>query len=913
MTSEDNSNVVLKAKIEWYREIHQIEPNSKLFLPFARHLAEVGVAENNPQLLNEAFDVLRQGLAFHPDFMEARLFLIELLNACDCKSQCGAEVARLASLFLSYPDFWDAWREHAISENESGDFAVALGFMSAILKDKSVSILQVLEAGLDSLRISARVSSPFKTQNYTSVPKNIAHTQETTETIEATEVTKNTADTLLKGAITPHHSAHTFVSHETITSIPTSLLPPSLPSDSLSPDSQVNQNTMQEVDATLKKSPTNEEFKAQIAQEADAVCSIVANAVLESALLNENIALNEGGAQIAGNIADIADIEGILPAPESHLNFANEPSIDISQDIPVEIATSFANDMEQVEPISLEVDVFEPAAFETHILENLESPEDDDELFMKEHFATYQDYAKKHSEEPQNTKEVLSALLADSSIVVQPMDKAIFKTRSMADILAEQGDLHGAIEIYEELIQKADHAERPLLEEHLKDLQDLAGIKSVDLSKLLAIDDMVDTSFGLMAQEESSRDNQTPRDNETPRESEDLENALTVQGDMNVSASYAHEIAQEDKAVFQESIAQISLDDDFNTALDDAPNRTSDTANELVREDESIHSSEQANIEMQANTSTFSDSFTDSLSDSFIENQNMHLEPDSSSNVEHSQDYVAQTLQDKVDSLEQDSLELPYSKENEIESLVLQELASEKVSIAEDFNPLDLALEEIRDAKRLEALEYNVQHNLNPSMEAQDVNPTLDDETLAHELGFTLDDAALAHESEFVDDGVIDKDKKIERIEAVDARPHEVSADLENVLSKFAKIEQEARSDLKASLMPTQRPSGHTSFDTPLDVAKISSQQALKDSMENAPVLDNERQIESISDFQSILDNEVQNTLFTMPEEITTDEPETIITNTQTPRAPSSATKDTENVVNLLSKLAERLEAKGTM
>lgn len=103
MSADDKT--VKYAKLEWYKEVVSLEPNSKLFLPLARLLAELGTEDNNADLMNEAFEVLRRGLDIQPDFMEARLFLIELLNICGCKAQCGAEVARLASLFFELSGF----------------------------------------------------------------------------------------------------------------------------------------------------------------------------------------------------------------------------------------------------------------------------------------------------------------------------------------------------------------------------------------------------------------------------------------------------------------------------------------------------------------------------------------------------------------------------------------------------------------------------------------------------------------------------------------------------------------------------------------------------------------------------------------------------------------------------------------
>ena len=55
-------------KIEWYREVLELEPSSKLFFPLARLLVEDGQPE-------AALETLRRGLERHPEFLEARLFI----------------------------------------------------------------------------------------------------------------------------------------------------------------------------------------------------------------------------------------------------------------------------------------------------------------------------------------------------------------------------------------------------------------------------------------------------------------------------------------------------------------------------------------------------------------------------------------------------------------------------------------------------------------------------------------------------------------------------------------------------------------------------------------------------------------------------------------------------------------------
>ena len=88
-------------KIEWYKEVLELEPNSKVFFPLARMLAQ----ENRPE---EAVAVLEQGLTRHEEFLEARLFLIELLHASGRLEACEKQVGKLTKMFTTYAGFWQA-------------------------------------------------------------------------------------------------------------------------------------------------------------------------------------------------------------------------------------------------------------------------------------------------------------------------------------------------------------------------------------------------------------------------------------------------------------------------------------------------------------------------------------------------------------------------------------------------------------------------------------------------------------------------------------------------------------------------------------------------------------------------------------------------------------------------------------
>ncbi|MDR2821174.1 MAG: hypothetical protein LBB60_11670 [Desulfovibrio sp.] len=131
-------------KIEWYREVLEIEPNSKVFFPLARLLSE-------EKRIDEAMDVLEHGLERHPEFLEARLFFIELLHKMDRNDTCASQIAKLSKMFSTYAGFWQAWAACLSSAGDSPDTSLALRFLSVYFLNKSVSFHEVLDRGLTSM------------------------------------------------------------------------------------------------------------------------------------------------------------------------------------------------------------------------------------------------------------------------------------------------------------------------------------------------------------------------------------------------------------------------------------------------------------------------------------------------------------------------------------------------------------------------------------------------------------------------------------------------------------------------------------------------------------------------------------------------------------------------------------------
>lgn len=131
-------------KIEWYKEVLELEPNSKVFLPLA-HL----YASRNE--IDEAVAALEHGLSRHPEHMEARLFLIELLYKAGRQAECTVHVREMSRLFSSYAHFWQAWAVCLRTAGEAPEMSAALRLMAVNFLYGPISVTTLMEKGLDAV------------------------------------------------------------------------------------------------------------------------------------------------------------------------------------------------------------------------------------------------------------------------------------------------------------------------------------------------------------------------------------------------------------------------------------------------------------------------------------------------------------------------------------------------------------------------------------------------------------------------------------------------------------------------------------------------------------------------------------------------------------------------------------------
>lgn len=143
----------MKQKIEWYREVLELEPGSRVFFPLAKLLAADGQTV-------QAVSTLRQGLLRHPDHIEARLLLVELLGLQQHDEDLVSELENLGRVFAAYPGFWRAWSERLADNPALRDAALAMRFFAAALQGHSINWASVIEQGLAAMLGSAERLGP---------------------------------------------------------------------------------------------------------------------------------------------------------------------------------------------------------------------------------------------------------------------------------------------------------------------------------------------------------------------------------------------------------------------------------------------------------------------------------------------------------------------------------------------------------------------------------------------------------------------------------------------------------------------------------------------------------------------------------------------------------------------------------
>ncbi|NDV19746.1 tetratricopeptide repeat protein [Pseudodesulfovibrio sp. JC047] len=129
-------------KIEWYQEVLSLEPGSRVFFPLAKLFVENGLPE-------KAVKTLRQGLNRHPDYLEARMLLVELLTELKREDEVHDQLQRVIDPLRDYPAFWRGWARSL--PPDKSDLSVFLMLVASNISGETIRWTDVIFEGIGPL------------------------------------------------------------------------------------------------------------------------------------------------------------------------------------------------------------------------------------------------------------------------------------------------------------------------------------------------------------------------------------------------------------------------------------------------------------------------------------------------------------------------------------------------------------------------------------------------------------------------------------------------------------------------------------------------------------------------------------------------------------------------------------------
>ena len=440
-------------KIEWYKEVLELEPNSKVFFPLARMLANEGETE-------EAIEIIERGLVRHPEFLEARLYCIELLHKCGRIDACQPHVERLSKMLSAYGEFWRAWASCIAAMKESGseDTASALRFLAANFLHGPISLSKIIEEGLAavlgenkdaSLAASLNLDGNKAAQLQTAAPANEAEPAAVQETAPVAAAAAVATGAALGVAAATADSSDIEEAAQ-----------PAAPSD----DDLLN------LDMTAA-APADDAFPA------------VEEAAQPAAPSDDDLLNLDMTAAAPADDAFPAVEEAAQPAAPADDDLLN---LDLTAAAPA-AGNDAAAEMNEADALLTDEALFAEAASPAEAGDDMFA-DMEEEAALADLDATLAAEGLPESEAPllpdtdnDAAVDLAAGLDLDLPAESEPEEEApqqetfSIRTRSMAEVLAEQGDIQGALEIYQELAQSADGPEKDELSQRIVTLQARLG------------------------------------------------------------------------------------------------------------------------------------------------------------------------------------------------------------------------------------------------------------------------------------------------------------------------------------------------------------------------------------------------------------------------------------------------------
>ena len=453
-------------KIEWYKEVLELEPNSKVFFPLARMLANEGETE-------EAIEIIERGLVRHPEFLEARLYCIELLHKCGRIDACQPHVERLSKMLSAYGEFWRAWASCIAAMKESGseDTASALRFLAANFLHGPISLSKIIEEGLAavlgenkdaSLAASLNLDGNKAAQLQTAAPANEAEPAAVQETAPVAAAAAVATGAALGVAAATADSSDIEEAAQ-----------PAAPAD----DDLLN------LDMTAA-APADDAFPAveEAAQPAAPADDDLLNLDLTAAAPADDAfpAVEEATQPAAPADDDLLNLDLTAAAPADDAFPAVEEAAPAA-------GNDAAAEMNEADALLTDEALFAEAASPAGAGDDMFA-DMEEEAALADLDATLAAEGLPESEAPllpdtdnDAAVDLAAGLDLDLPAESEPEEEApqqetfSIRTRSMAEVLAEQGDIQGALEIYQELAQSADGPEKDELSQRIVTLQARLG------------------------------------------------------------------------------------------------------------------------------------------------------------------------------------------------------------------------------------------------------------------------------------------------------------------------------------------------------------------------------------------------------------------------------------------------------
>ena len=441
-------------KIEWYKEVLELEPNSKVFFPLARMLANEGETE-------EAIDIIEKGLVRHPEFLEARLYCIELLHKCGRIDACQPHVERLSKMLSAYGEFWRAWASCIAAMKESGseDTASALRFLAANFLHGPISLSKIIEEGLTAVLGENRQDASLAAS--LNLNGNSAALLQTTAPANEAEpaAPQETAPVAAAAAVATGAALGVAAAEEAFPAVEEAAQPAAPAADDL-------------LDLDMPAAaPADDAFPAveEAAQPAAPAADDLLDLDLTAAAPADDAfpAVEEAAQPAAPAADDLLDLDLTTAAPA-----AKEATTEINE--ADALLTDEALFAEAAAPAGAHDDDMFADMEEEAALADLDAtlaaeglPETEASLLADTDSDTAVDLAA----------DLALDIPAESEPAEEAPQQETFsiRTRSMAEVLAEQGDLQGALEIYQELAQAADGPEKDELSQRIVTLQARLG------------------------------------------------------------------------------------------------------------------------------------------------------------------------------------------------------------------------------------------------------------------------------------------------------------------------------------------------------------------------------------------------------------------------------------------------------